>query len=642
VNTTTTLSIAPGGGSLTVGSPFTLTAIVTPASGTTVPSGNVVFIIGSTSQTVALNASGAAAYSGVAPLASGSLAISAAYQGSAAFTPSTSNALNENVAAITTTTILSITPQGSLVAGTAYTVTAAVVPASGATIPTGNIVFTIGAATQTVALNGSGVATWSGTAPTTPQNLSISAVYEGSTEFAASSSQTLSESVVPIATTTTLTIVPAGPLPAGSAYTLSATVAATGSSAIPTGNIVFTIGVTTQTVALNSSGVATWTGAAPGAGTLTISAMYQGSPEFSSSTSNPLTEAIFAAPTNTTLTASATQVVQGTPVTLTATVTAGTGAPVTGSVDFYNGTALLGTVPLSAGVASLTTSTLPTGADVLNAMYEGNGGFAASTFTGLPIVVTAPSIPAPVIAGISPALVSAGNPAFTLTVTGSGFTSASTVSWGTTALVTQFENAGQLTAQVPAPAIASAGITNVTVQTPAPGGGTSNIFQFEIDSAGSGVTQPSFTSSTASITPGSTATYQVTLPAAATNVSAACLNLPAGATCSYSAASGSLTIATLSTVAPGTYSITVVFTETLPVAASAFALWPFVLLPLRRTRQRRSHRRLWLAICLASSLIASAVFMGGCGGGGGSSNSSPPPPPTQQVTSSGIVTLILQ
>ena len=396
-------------------------------------------------------------------------------------------------------------------------------------------------------------------------------------------------------------------------------------------------------VALNSSGVAAWTGTAPGAGTLTISAMYQGSAEFSSSASNPLTETILAAPTNTTLTASSTQVVQGTPVTLTATVTAGTGAPVTGSVDFYNGTALLGTVPLSAGVAVLTTSTLPTGADVLNALYEGNSGFAASSFSGLTIVVTGPSVPAPVIAGISPALAQAGDPAFTLTVTGTGFTSASIVNWGTTALVTKFESAGQLTAQVPASTVVSAGIANVTVQMPAPGGGTSNIFQFEIDSAGSGVTPPSFTSSTASITPGSTATYQVTLPATATNVSAACLNLPAGATCSYSTASGALTIATSSTAPPGTYSITVVFTETLPVAASAFALWPFVLLPLRRTRQRRSHRRLWLAICLASSLIASAVFMGGCGGGGGSSNSSPPPPPpTQQVTSSAVVTLTLQ
>src|SRR6202034_1790188 len=112
------------------------------------------FTIGSTTQTVAVGASGVATYSGTAPLAAGSLTISAAYQGSAEFSASTSSTLNVTITALGTTTTLTISPGGgSLTAGSTYTLTATVAPVSGSTIPAGNIVFTIGATTQTVAVN---------------------------------------------------------------------------------------------------------------------------------------------------------------------------------------------------------------------------------------------------------------------------------------------------------------------------------------------------------------------------------------------------------------------------------------------------------------------------------------------------------
>ncbi len=291
VGSSTVLSISPSG-ALTAGSAYTLTATVTPASGTVTPTGSVIFTIGSGTQTVALNASGVATYTGTAPASSGSLAISAAYQGSATFQGSTSNTLNETVAAIGTTTVLSISPSGTLTAGSAYTLTATVTPASGTVTPTGNVIFTIGSGTQTVALNASGVATYTGTAPASSGTLAISAAYQGSATFLGSTSNTLNETVAAIGTTTVLGISPSGTLTAGSAYTLTATVTPASGTVTPTGSVIFTIGSGTQTVALNASGVATYSGAAATAGSLTVSAAYQGSTEFSPSSSSPMNETV--------------------------------------------------------------------------------------------------------------------------------------------------------------------------------------------------------------------------------------------------------------------------------------------------------------------------------------------------------------
>jgi hypothetical protein len=82
------------------------------------------------------------------------------------------------------------------------------------------------------------------------------------------------------------------------------------------------------------------------------------------------------------LSASASTVIQGQPVTLTATI--GTalqrnGAANVGSVTFMDGKISLGSVTLSAGQATLTTSALPAGVQVLTASYSGGGNFAASS-----------------------------------------------------------------------------------------------------------------------------------------------------------------------------------------------------------------------------------------------------------------------
>ena len=89
--------------------------------------------------------------------------------------------------------------------------------------------------------------------------------------------------------------------------------------------------------------------------------------------------------------------------------------------------------------------------------------------------------PVPVAAALSPPSVIVGSAQFTLTVTGSGFVSGSSVKWKQTALTTTFVNSGKLTATVPASDVAAAGTDSVTVSNPAPGGGASNALTFSVN-----------------------------------------------------------------------------------------------------------------------------------------------------------------
>jgi hypothetical protein len=304
-------------------------------------------------------------------------------------------------------------------------------------------------------------------------------------------------------------------------------------------------------------------------------------------------------------------------------------ASVTGNFS-YNPTS--GTVMSTTGNITLTANFSP------NDTTDYNDNSAQVVL----VVTAVGTAPVPVISGISPAFTSAGGAIFTLTVTGSEFTTGSTVYWGTSALATTYGSATQLTAQVPATDIATGGTTAaITVQTPSPGGGTSNSFQFEVNSASGSTTGPTFSSTTATITAGSPASYPVTLPSSVESASVTCLNLPTGATCSYSATTNTLTITTSSTSPKGTYQITVVFTETVSGAATSWILLPILLLPLVYLRRKLAARGVWVTACLGLVLLAAVAYTSGCGGSSGGS-SSPPPPQTHQVVSSGSVSITIQ
>jgi hypothetical protein len=79
----------------------------------------------------------------------------------------------------------------------------------------------------------------------------------------------------------------------------------------------------------------------------------------------------------------------------------------------------------------------------------------------------------PAIAELSPDNAKAGGPNFTLTVNGSSFASSAVVNWNGAAQTTMFLTGKQLTAAIPASAIATAGTAQVSVTnpgTPASGG----------------------------------------------------------------------------------------------------------------------------------------------------------------------------
>src|SRR5579872_1511927 len=93
-----------------------------------------------------------------------------------------------------------------------------------------------------------------------------------------------------------------------------------------------------------------------------------------------------------------------------------------------------------------------------------------------------PPNPTPTITALSPNGSLAGGATFTLTITGTNFVAASMVNFGGSAPATTFVNSTQLTAVIPAAAIATVGTVAATVTNLAPGGGTSNAVNFTITS----------------------------------------------------------------------------------------------------------------------------------------------------------------
>ena len=100
--------------------------------------------------------------------------------------------------------------------------------------------------------------------------------------------------------------------------------------------------------------------------------------------------------------------------------------------------------------------------------------------------------PSPNITSLSPTNINAGQPAFTLTVNGTGLAPQSLVYWNGGGVSTIFLTSDQLQAQIPSGFIQTPGTVFIEVQTPAPGGGTSLELTFTINPIASPV--PTLTS----------------------------------------------------------------------------------------------------------------------------------------------------
>ncbi len=144
----------------------------------------------------------------------------------------------------------------------------------------------------------------------------LTAVYSGDGTFNGSTSTPVPQAVAK-ATTSTALQSSANPAAYGQPVTFTATVTS-GASSTPVGGVAFKDGSTTLgTIALNASGVATFTASSLTVGTHSITAVYSGNPNFSTSTSNTVSQTIVAHPVVTSLSPSTGPTTGGTSVIIT-------------------------------------------------------------------------------------------------------------------------------------------------------------------------------------------------------------------------------------------------------------------------------------------------------------------------------------
>jgi autotransporter-associated beta strand protein len=400
---------------------FTAT-VIPPAGNQGLPTGNVTFQLGNTvlgtaplftvggvtSATFTTASFQILANSGVLQTITASYPGDGNFGASSATTKVTVNPIGTTTPLATNTLTSSLNPSSAGQSVT-FTDTIGLAPSEiGGLSPTGTVVFQISNGAQTITDSGT-VSTLFGLTTatfTTTQMLAgtntVTATYNGDTNYLGGSAAPLTQTVTAAATTTTLIATPAPPAKAvaNQAVTLSATVTSPGGIAF--GTVVFadtTTGKTLGTVALNGNGVATIQ-AVLGLplGVHSITATFQMNNSFTASSGSATVDvaANGVRSSHVTLASSLNPSLLGQTVTFTATVKdAGVGAAQTptGSVNFRDLTTGLilgyGTLSTSGGVtkATLSTSAFVVGSNSIVAVYTGSTVFAVSQSAALAQVV---------------------------------------------------------------------------------------------------------------------------------------------------------------------------------------------------------------------------------------------------------------
>jgi hypothetical protein len=352
------------------GQPVALTATVTPSTAT----GTVQFLDGSTALGSVTIAGGSAALS-LSTLSVGSHSIAAVYSGDANDTASTSAAVAQTVNKVASSVVLS-TPANPAPGGLMIVLSASVTPNTA----TGTVQFLDGTTPLGTVTIYNGVASQQ-FLPLSTGAHSITAIYSGDANFAASTSAVLALTVNKIATTVQLasTLNP-------SAFGQSVTLFAACSPTTVTGTIQFLDGTTLLgSMPPNSgSGYVTLTNLAVGAHAIT--AVYSGDADHAAVTSAVMTQTVTKAPTSVALTSSVNPSTIGQAVTFTASLSPGSA---TGTIRFLDGASLLASKAVGNGSASLSLATLPLGAHQITAVYSGDANDAASTSAVLTQTVSA-------------------------------------------------------------------------------------------------------------------------------------------------------------------------------------------------------------------------------------------------------------
>jgi hypothetical protein len=425
---TTTLNItAPSATSVVTGTGVSLNATLILASAPTglAPTGTVQFYANGqqVGQAVAVNGTGSninvsLSYV-VLPL--GTEVISAVYTGDTNYNGSSSTNTNVTVLVGPATTItLAASGSTSLTFGGSATViaTVAATPTSGASTPTGSLIFSISggglttAVTQTIALT-AGASNTSATATVTFPLLTAGSYAITATcttvNFSCSNvtSNTITVTVAKAATTTALTSNPSSPT-AGQSVTLTATVTmttpVTGLTPSFTGTVTFyDNGASLGSPSITTGGIATLVTALAGASD-TVTAVYSGDSNFLSSTGTLAATIQAPVKTTTVVTSNTTLALAGTNIILSASISdAPTGTSTTtpatpsGTVSFfdtYNGQMIpLGTVALTStgpytAIGQLSTTGLMQGTHNITAVFGTTTSFVGSTSTALVINIT--------------------------------------------------------------------------------------------------------------------------------------------------------------------------------------------------------------------------------------------------------------
>ena len=397
------------------GQSITYTATVSATSPSTGnPTGNVEFFDGG----VAIGTCTAKALTGTssdtatcvvsyASTTPSSHTITAQYLGSAGTynASAVSPSITETVSAASTTTAIASSDTTAVPGQTiTYTATVSVTaPGTGTPSAADTLTFKDGASTITcgagsVAFNGTTATCTVVYASTTPATHSITAVFGGDANYSTSTSSTLTESVGKASTTTAIASSDTTAVP-GQTITYTATVSVTApGTGTPSAadTLTFKDGASTITcgagsVAFNgTTATCTVVYASTTPATHSITAVFGGDANYSTSTSSTLTESVGKAATTTAVTSGTNPSVVGQSVTLTATVSVtapGAGNP-SGTVEFYNGgTAISGctasTLSTTTEKATCATSFAASGTDTITAVYSGDTTFTGSTSPNL-------------------------------------------------------------------------------------------------------------------------------------------------------------------------------------------------------------------------------------------------------------------
>lgn len=249
---------------------------------TGLPTGKVTFLNGTTTLATKALSAGVAIFS-TSTLLPGSYSISATYTGDGNFAGGTSNTVIQAVKAAVSIVVTSSAIPSSYGDAVTFTATLSAAPPDAETVTFMDGSVVLGAGT----LSG-GVANFTTTSPLKVGSHSIKSVYAGDAAFAASASAVLIQTVGKAPTSTALASKP-NPSTPGQAVTLTATVTSGGGT--PTGSVTFySDGGPIATKQL-SSGVATVT-TSTFVVSHTITATYNGSTNFATSSSPPLVQTV--------------------------------------------------------------------------------------------------------------------------------------------------------------------------------------------------------------------------------------------------------------------------------------------------------------------------------------------------------------